>query len=214
MAQSRRPTSSAAGAPVRPDRGPAPRSRTASSRSWRPRACDVDPDDLLVTTGGQQVIDLVVQDADRPGRRGDRRGADVPGRRAGVLLLPGRRRADRDGRRRHAHRRAGGDARPPRREGRRPKFIYTVPDVPEPGRRDDVARAPAARSSDRRTSASCSCSRTTRTACCATRASRCRRCCALDGGEYVIYLGHVLEDPLARPAPRLGGGAAPGAARR
>ena len=30
----------------------------------------VDPDDMLVTTGGQQVIDLVVQDADRPRRRG------------------------------------------------------------------------------------------------------------------------------------------------
>ena len=30
---------------------------------------------------------------------------------------------------------------------------------------------------------------------------------SLDGGRYVIYLGHVLEDPLRRAAARLGGGA-------
>ena len=28
---------------------------------------------------------------------------------------------------------------------------------------------------------------------------------SLDGGRYVIYLGHVLEDPLRRAAARLGG---------
>ena len=43
-----------------------------------------------------------LQDAHRPRRRDRRRGADLPGRGPDVLRLPGRRRADRDGRRRHA----------------------------------------------------------------------------------------------------------------
>ena len=42
----------------------------------------VDPEDLLVTTGGQQVIDLVCKTLDRPRRRDRRRGADLPRRRA------------------------------------------------------------------------------------------------------------------------------------
>ena len=62
------------------------------------------------------------------------------------------------------------------REGRAPKFIYTVPTFQNPAgvtmsleRRRRLVEIAAA-------SASCSCSRTTRTGCCATRASRCRRC--------------------------------------
>ena len=93
----------------------------------------VDPDDMLVTTGGQQVIDLVCKTLIDPGDVDRRRGADVPGRRPVVPRLPGRRRADRDGRRRHADRRARGDARPARapRAGA-PKFIYTVPTFQNP----------------------------------------------------------------------------------
>src|SRR5918998_267228 len=69
----------------------------------------VDPDDVLVTTGGQQVIDLMCKTLiDR---------ADVPGRDPRVHLVPGRRRAGGHGRRRDADRRAGRDARPPRAGG-------------------------------------------------------------------------------------------------
>ena len=168
----------------------------------------VDADDLLVTTGGQQVIDLVCKTLIDPGDVIVAEAPDLPGRGADLLRLPGRRRADRDGRRRHARRRARGDARPPRapRAGA-PKFIYTMPELPEPGRRDDVAAAPAAAGARSPASASCSCSRTTRTGCCATRASRCRRCTSLDGGEFVIYLGTFSK--ILSPGIRLGWAVAP-----
>ena len=84
-----------------------------------------------------------LQDADRPRRRGDRRGADLPRRGARLRLLPGRRGADRDGRARHADRRAGGRARAARPRGPRPEVHLHGAVVPEPGRRDAVARAPA-----------------------------------------------------------------------
>ena len=137
---------------------------------------DVDPDELLVTTGGQQVIDLVCKTLIDPGDVIVAEAPTYPGAVPDVLRLPGRRRADRDGRRRHARstcsrRRSTASTR----EGRTPKFIYTVPTFQNPAgvtmsleRRRRLVR-------DRRASASCSCSRTTRTACCATRASRCRR---------------------------------------
>ena len=151
-----------------------------------------------------------LQDAARPRRRGDRRGADLPGRRAGLLLLPGRRRADRARRGRHAGRPDGGGARPARRRGARAEVHLHGPVVPEPGRRDAVAGAPAAAGRGRA----------------AARAARARgqplRPAALRGrpaADAVLARRrrvrdlprHVLEDPLARPAARLDGGAAAGA---
>ena len=91
-----------------------------------------------------------LQDAPRPGRRHRRRGADVPGRGAGVLRLRGRRRADRDGQRRHADRRARGDARPAGARGAAAEVHLHDPELPEPGRRDDVAAAPQAPGRGRR----------------------------------------------------------------
>ena len=97
-------------APVRPDRGPrrgqgpdrrGDGGRGDGGRARRPARHHRRP------AGDRPRL----QDADRPGRRRDRRGPDVPRRGAGVRLLPGRRRADRDGRGRHAHRRARGRAR-------------------------------------------------------------------------------------------------------
>ena len=74
------------------------------------------------------------EDARRPRRRRDRRGADLPGRGPGVLLLPGR---DAAGRR--STRRAcdvdelEAPARAPRAaRAARPKFIYTVPSFQNP----------------------------------------------------------------------------------
>ena len=65
---------------------------------------EVDTDELLVTSGGQQVIDLVCKTLVDPGRCRRRRGAHLPRRDPHLLLLPGRRRAGGDGSRRHAHR--------------------------------------------------------------------------------------------------------------
>ena len=119
----------------------------------------VDADEVIVTTGGQQAIDLVCKTLIDPGDVVIAEAPDLPGRGADVLLLRGRGRPDRDGRRRHADRPARGDARrASTREGRRPKFIYTIPTfqnpagvtmslaAPPPPRRDRArARADRAR---------------------------------------------------------------------
>jgi hypothetical protein len=57
------------------------------------------------------------------------------------------------------------------REGRRPKFIYTVPSFQNPAG-VTMSRRGGSASSRWRTSASCSSSRTTRTGCSGTRATR------------------------------------------
>ena len=136
----------------------------------------VEPDDLLVTTGGQQVIDLVCKTLLDPGDVVIAEAPTYPGAvptfcayQADVVQIE----MDDDGMRIDLL-----EATLDRldRRGPRAEVHLHGPDLPEPGRRDDVARAPAAARRDRRASASCSCSRTTRTACCATRATRCRRC--------------------------------------
>ena len=167
-------------------------------------------DELLVTTGGQQVIDLVCKTLIDPGDVIVAEGPDVSGRRADVLRLRGRRGADRDGCRRHADRRDGGDARPAGARGTHAQVRLHRSDVPEPCRGHDVARAAAAARPDRR----------------AARAARPRgqplRAAALLRRPAPAAVrarwrrvrdlpGHVLEDPLARTAPRLDGGAAAGA---
>ena len=110
--------SAAGGAPVRADRGPGRAQgvhrpgdggRGHGGRARRPARHHRRP------AGHRPRL----QDAARPGRRRDRRGADLSRRGAGLRLLPGRRRPDRDGRRRHADRPHGGGARPPRRRGPR-----------------------------------------------------------------------------------------------
>ena len=103
------------------------------ARSWPPRARRVDPDDILVTTGGQQVIDLVCKTLIDPGDVIIAEAPTYPGAVPAFMRLPGRRRADRDGRRRHARstssrRRSTASTR----EGRAPKFIYTIPTFQNP----------------------------------------------------------------------------------
>ena len=137
----------------------------------------VDADDLLVTTGGQQVIDLVCKTLLDPGDVVIAEAPTYPGAVPTLLLLPGRRRADRDGRRRHAHRRARGRARrasTPRAACRSSSTRSRR--FQNPAGRDACRSSAGGGSSRSRASASCWCSRTTRTACCASRASRCRRC--------------------------------------
>ena len=74
-----------------------------------------------------------LQDAGRPRRRGRLRGADLPRRGAGLLQLPGRRRS------RSTATRTGCGSRSSKRcsarldgEGRRPKFVYSVPSFQNP----------------------------------------------------------------------------------
>ena len=94
---------------------------------------DVDPADVLVTTGGQQVIDLVCKTLDRPRRRDHRRGADLSGR--GARRSPPTRPTSCRSRwtatacaSTSSRRRSSGSTR----EGRRPKFIYTIPNFQNP----------------------------------------------------------------------------------
>ncbi len=87
-------------------------------------------------------------------------------------------------------------------EGRRPKFIYTVPSFQNPSGVSMSAGATAAGWSSWPASASCSSSRTTPTGCCATRASRSTRCFKLEGGDYVLYLGTFSK--ILSPGIRLG----------
>ena len=149
------------------------------------------------------------QGADRPGRR--RRGRGARPTRApcrSSRRYQARRRADRDGRRTAcastcSRRRSTGSIG----DGRRPKFIYTVPNFQNPAgvtlslerRRRLVevgARARAARARGQPVRR-----------CCATRACRCRRCYSLDGGVYVMYLGTFSK--ILSPGIRLGWVVAP-----
>ena len=150
------------------------------------------------------------QDAHRPGRRGGGRGPDLPGRRLRVHLLPGRRRADRHGLGRHARGPARGDARPARPRGPAAEVHLHGAELPEPGRRDDVAAPPeAARRGGARARAARARGQPVRTA--PVRGRAAHSAASLDGGDLRDVPRHLLEDPLARDPARLGGGAAAGA---
>ena len=103
----------------------------------------VDPADLIVTTGGQQVIDLVCKTLVDPGDVVIAEAPTYPGAvptfsayQADVVQIE----MDSEGMpidelERTLERLSS--------DGRRPKFIYTIPNFHNPARRDDVARAPA-----------------------------------------------------------------------
>ena len=133
-----------------------------------------DPEDVIVTTGGQQAIDLVSKTLVDPGDVVICEAPTYPGAvpvfcsyQADVVQIE----CDEDGMRiedlEEVLARLDG-------EGRRPKFVYSVPTFQNPAgvtmslerRRRLVELARCAR---------CSWSRTTPTACCASAASRCRR---------------------------------------
>ena len=103
-----------------------------------------DPEDVIVTTGGQQAIDLVCKTLLDPGDVVICEAPDLPRRRAGLLQLPGRRRADRVRRGRDADRGAGGGAGAARQRGAAAEIRLLGAHLPEPGRGDDVAGAAAA----------------------------------------------------------------------
>ena len=136
----------------------------------------VDTDEMLVTTGGQQAIDLVCKTLVDPGDVVVAEAPTYPGAiptfcsyQADVVQIS----MDRDGMRTD---RARGDAGRARARRPAPQVHLHGAQLPQPGGRHDVAASAAASWSGSRPSDSCSCWRTTRTGCSATRASRCRRC--------------------------------------
>ncbi len=133
-------------------------------------------DDILVTSGGQQAIDLVCRTLVDPGDVVIAEAPTYPGAvpcfgsfEADVVQIA----MDADGMRidelEQTLERLKG-------EGRRPEVHLHRADLPQPGRRDDVAAAPQAPGRGRARARAARSSRTTPTGCCATRASRCRRC--------------------------------------
>ncbi len=176
----------------------------------------VDPDEVIVTTGGQQVIDLVCKALIDPRRRDRRRGADLPGRgaRRSAPIRPTwcRSRWTATGMPIDALEATLDQLA---REGRRPKFIYTIPNFQNPGgvtmslarRRRLVQVARERELLGARGQSLWPAALRGRAAPDALFAG-CR-----DGGRQRRrgpgdLPRHVLEDPLARSAPRMGGRAA------
>ena len=144
---------------------------------------EIDADEVLVTTGGQQVIDLVCKTLLDPGDVVVTEAPTYPGAvptfcayQADVVQMT----MDRDGMRIDELEATLEqlDASGPAAE----VHLHGA-ELPQPGRRDDVARSAAASSSGSPPSASCSCSRTTPTGCCATRARPLPTLRSLDGGS-------------------------------
>ena len=135
----------------------------------------LDPDDVIVTTGGQQAIDLVCKTLVDPGDVVICEAPTYPGAvpvfcsyQAEVIQVE----CDEDGMRIDVLEQL---LERLRRRGAAAEVHLLGADLPEPGRGDDVARRGASDWSSWRACTSCSSSRTTPTGCCATAASRCRR---------------------------------------
>ena len=129
--------------------------REAIAEVMAAEGMNVDPDAILPTTGGQQAIDLVCKILIDPGDVVIAEAPDLPGRGADLLLLRGRRDPDHDGPRRHADRRARGDARAARSRGPPAEVHLHDPELPQPGRRDDCRSSAAASWCGSPASASC-----------------------------------------------------------
>ena len=162
---------------------------------------EVDADELLVTTGGQQVIDLVCKTLLDPGDVVVTEAPTYPGAvptfcayQADVVQVT----MDRDGMRIDELEATLDELE---RDGPAPEVHLHGPELPQPGRRDDVARAPRASWCGSPASASCWCSRTTRTACSATRATPLPTLRSLDD-EFVIYASTFSK--ILSPGVRLG----------
>ena len=175
----------------------------------RAEGMEVDDDELLVTTGGQQVIDLVCKTLLDPGDVVVCEAPTYPGAvptfcayQADVVQVT----MDRDGMR---DRRARGDARRARARGPAPEVHLHGPELPQPGRRDAVARAPPRARPDRVRA------RAARARGQPVRPAPLRGHAAADAAlarRGIHHLReHVLEDPLARRAARLDRGAGAGA---
>ena len=171
---------------------------------------DVDPEDVLVTTGGQQVIDLVCKTLVDPGDVIVAEAPTYPGAvpafsayQADVVQIA----MDDDGMRIDELEET---LERLEREGRRPKFIYTIPTFQNPAgvtmslpRRQRLVQVARERELLVLEDNPYGLLRYEGEALPTLR--------SLDGGDFVIYLGHLLEDPLPRHPPGLDGGARAGA---
>ena len=144
------------------------------------------------------------QGADRPRRRGDRRGPDLPGRGARVLVLPGRRGPDRHGLRGNARGPAREHARPARARGPHAEVRLHRADVPESRRGHALGgAAQAARGGGARARAARARGQPLRPA--AIRGPAARAALRDRRRRVRDVPRHVLEDAVARHQARLGG---------
>ena len=165
-----------------------------------------DPEDVIVTTGGQQAIDLVCKTLIDPGDVVICEAPTYPGAvpvfcsyQADVVQIEMRRGGDAD-------RAARGGTRPARQRRTTAQIHLLGADLPEPGRGDDVAAAPAAADRARPPA------RDARGRGQPLRAAALRRRAAaalyqLEGGDFVIYLGTFSK--ILSPGIRLGWAVAP-----
>ena len=136
---------------------------------------DAHPDDVVVTTGSQQALDLVTRIFIDPGDVVVAEAPSLRRRARRVPRVPGRRRARADRRPRPDPRGARGDprrARPGRAPGQVPLHRAQLP---QPRRRLPLRSSAGPRSSRSRGATASSSSRTTPTACSASTATRCPR---------------------------------------
>ena len=166
---------------------------------------EVDTDELLVTSGGQQVIDLVCKTLLDPGDVVVAEAPTYPGAiptfcsyQADVVQVP----MDRDGMRVDELEQTLDELE---RTGRRPKFIYTVPNFHNPAgvtmsleRRRELVRIAGERELHRARG------QPVRAAALRGRAAA---AAALARRRVRDLRQHLLQDPLARRAAGLGGGA-------
>ena len=192
-------------------RGRSSTGRPRASSETRAVICEVmaaeemspDPDDIVVTSGGQQALDLICKALLDPGDVVIAEGPTYPGAVPGLLLLRGRHPPGRDGRGRDADRRARGAARRARPRGAPPEVHLLGADLPEPGRRDPRPRSPPPARRDRPRARD------------PPDRGQPLRPAPLRGRPAADALlarrrrlrplpGHVLEDPLPRDQGRLG----------
>ena len=164
----------------------------------------IDSEDVIVTTGGQQVIDLVTKTLIDPGDVVIAEAPTYPGAvpvfssyEADLVQVD----MDAEGMRVDL---LESTLDRLEREGRRPKFVYTVPSFQNPAgvtlsaprrrRLVEVARERELLVLEDNPYGLLR-----------FEGEQPETLYSLDGGVYVMYLGHVLEDPLARDPARLGG---------
>ncbi len=168
-----------------------------------------DPDDVIVTTGGQQAIDLICKTLVDPGDVVVCEAPTYPGAVPVFCSYQAEVDPDRLRRRRDADRGPGRGAGEARRRRAPAQIRLLGAELPEPGRGDALAGAPpapgragaAARAARRRGQPLRAAALRRRSAAAALPARR-RRLRHLRR--------HLLEDPLAGNPPGLGGGAAAG----
>ena len=145
-----RPRPPGRGAPVRAHRGPGRAARADRGHHGPRGRAHAGVEDIMVTSGGQQAIDLSIRTFVNPGDTVLAEGPTYPGAvpcfttyEARVEHIP----MDEDGLRVDLVEEVARPARPPRAAP--PKLLYTIPNFHNPGRRDDVAGAPRAAGRDR-----------------------------------------------------------------